>query len=646
MSIQSYKLLEPFKLGTITLRNRMVLAPMGTFLVSPDGSVNKRLIEYYTRFARGGVGLIIPEGQHIDDKESAVLANCLAIHNNRYIPGLNDLAESVKDEGAAIIAQLGHAGHQTTPENIHGLQPVAPSPIANQFLGVVPRELDQDKILEIQESFATCATRAQVAGFDGVEIHGANGYLLTEFLSPRLNKRNDKYGGSIANRARMALETYEKIRSRTLPGFIIGYRLCADEHVPGGATTEDMVVFVKMLEGAGIDYISVTSGTYESNLYGVPTMYVPRGSNLHLSEMIKKAVNIPVMCAGSLNVELGEQAVREGKADLVVIGRGLIADPELLLKVDRGCLEDIRPCIRGNQGCISRTIMGKTISCEVNPSIGKDIDWIPPVSGSTKKVLVVGGGVAGMEAARLAAARGHNVSLMERDSELGGHLLEASVPEFKKDLKPLLKWLETQLHKAHVRISFQTEVTTDFVEKERPDVLIVAVGSDYTVPPGIDMSSGNFTLPDEVFFRRRNLGDRVVVVGGGFVGCETALFIAEELKKNVTILEMLPAILLDYGEPMGMMALMFRLEAAGVKIKTGVTLKGCSNKDVFCTDQAMNEVIIEADSVILATGLAPRLDSVAMFASAAPQVFQIGNCVKSGKVYDAFRSALRAVCRI
>lgn len=646
MSIQSYKLLEPFKLGPITLRNRMVLAPMGTFLVSPDGSVNRRLIDYYTRFARGGVGLVIPEGQHIDDKESAVLANCLAIHNNRYLPGLNELAESVKDEGAAIIAQLGHAGHQTMPENIHGLQPVAPSPIANQFLGIVPRELDQNKIVEIQESFTACATRAQMSGFDGVEIHGANGYLLTEFLSPRLNKRSDKYGGSIANRARMALETYEKIRSRTLPGFIVGYRICADEHVPGGATPEDIVAFVKMLEGAGIDYISVTSGTYESNLYGVPTMYVPRGSNLHLSEMIKKAVNIPVMCAGSLNVELGEQAVREGKTDLVVIGRGLIADPELPLKVARGCLEDIRPCIRGNQGCISRTITCKTISCEVNPSIGKDVDWVPVVSGPTKKVLVAGGGVAGMEAARLAAAQGHSVSLMERDSELGGHLVEASVPEFKKDLKPLLKWLETQLYKTHVRISLRTEVTTDSVEKERPDVLIVAVGSDYAVPPGIDGSSGNFTFPNEVFSRRKNLGDRVVVVGGGFVGCETALFIAEELKKKVTILEMLPAILLDYGEPMGMMALTFRLQAAGVGIQTGVTLKGCSNKDVFCIDQTMNEVMMEADSVVLATGLAPRLDSVAKFAGAAPQVFQIGDCVKSGKVYDAFRSAWRAVSRI
>jgi 2,4-dienoyl-CoA reductase (NADPH2) len=245
---------------------------MGTNLVSADGSTNSRLVDYYTRFARGGVALVIPEGHHIDDKESAVLANCLAIHNNRYIPGLNELVELVKDYGAAIVAQLGHAGHQTTPENIHGLQPVAPSPIASQVVGIVPRELDQEKIYEIQNSFADAAMRAMIIGFDGVEIHGANGYLLTQFLSPRLNIRKDKYGGSIENRARMALETYEKIRAKTRPGFIVGYRICADERIPG--TPEDVVTFVKMLEKVGIDYIHVTSSTYESMIFGVlPLMF-------------------------------------------------------------------------------------------------------------------------------------------------------------------------------------------------------------------------------------------------------------------------------------------------------------------------------------------------------------------------------------
>jgi len=616
---------------------------MGTFLVSADGSTNNRLVDYYTRYAKGGVGLVIPEGQHIDDKESAVLSNCLAIHNNRYLPGLNELVESVKDEGAAIIAQLGHAGHQTTPENIGGLQPVAPSPIASQVVGVVPKELDQEKIYEIQNSFADCAVRAQTAGFEGVEIHGANGYLLTEFLSPRLNLRKDAYGGPIENRGRMALEIYEKIRSKTRPGFLVGYRICADERLPGGITSEDIVAFVKMLEKVGIDYISVTSSTYESMIYGVPTMYVPRGSNLHLSEMIKRAVKVPVMCAGGLNVETGEQAIREGKTDLVAIGRGLIADPELPLKLKEGRREDIRPCIRGNQGCISRTMNCLALSCEVNPGIGKEASMTFTPAKEKKKVVVVGGGVGGMEAARLAAERGHEVTLFEKDTVLGGHVREACIPEFKQDIKPLLTWLETQLHKEGVQVRLGTEATFDLAKKEGPDVLIVAVGSEYVVPSELSAYSARVLFPHEVLFGTKAVGDQVVVVGGGFVGSESALHIAESMKKTVTLVEMRNDILLDCDEPMSMLALRMRLQMAGVGVMTGMTVKGLDGKEVLCTDKEGLDQKIAADSVVLALGLEPRRSLAAKFEDVAPQVFKVGDCVSAGKIYDAFRAAWHAV---
>ena len=645
---KSYKLLEPFKLGPITLRNRVVLAPMGTFLVSPDGSCNKRLIDYLTRYARGGVGLVMPEGTHVDDKESAVLSNCLATYHDRYISGLNELVESVKDQGAAIVTQIAHGGSQATPENIHGLQPVAPSVISSKFkggfyVGVEPKELDQEKINEIQDSFAACAVRAQKAGFDGVEIHGANGYLLTEFLSPRLNFRKDKYGGSIENRARMALEIYEKVRAKTKPGFIVGYRICADERIPGGVTPGDVISFAKMLEKVGIDYISVTSGTYETLFYAVPPMYIPRGTNLHLSEMIKKAVSVPVMCAGGLNVEIAEQAIRDGKADLVLIGRGLIADPELPLKLMKGRVEDIRPCIRGNMGCMSRTIMGRALSCEVNPSIAKDATMTVTPTQVSKKVLVIGGGVGGMEAARLAAERGHKVTLMERGGELGGHVLEASAPEYKQDLKPLLKWLTTQLGKEGVEVRLRTEATPDLVKKENPDVLIIAVGSGYVLPPELAKGEAKFILPDEVLFGRKEVGNQVVVVGGGFVGCETALHIAEALKRKVTIVEMLEDILLDCGELITMMILRIRLQMAGIEIKTGLTFKGYSQNKVVCTDKTGKDQQVDADSVVLAMGLQPRLDVVSRFEGLAPRVFKVGDCVQPGKIYHAFRDAWRVV---
>ena len=637
MPYKSYKLLEPFRLGPITLRNRIVLAPMGTFLVSADGSTNKRLIDYLTRYARGGVGLVIPEGMHIDGKESRVLPNCLGIYHDRFIPGLNELAESVKDQGAAIIAEIAHAGHQTKPETINGLKPVAPSPIPCQFLGFVPKELDQEKINEIQDSFATSALRAQLAGFDGVEIHGGNGYLLTEFLSPRLNIRKDKYGGSIENRARMALEVYEKIRAKTKPGFVVGYRICADERIPGGITPEDVIAFVKMLEKAGVDFIDVISSTYDSSMYGVPVMYVSRGLNLPLAEMVKKAVNVPVMCTGGLNVEIGEQAIREDKTDLVVIGRGHIADPELSLKLSEGRVEDIRPCIRGNQGCIARTIFCRPLSCEVNPGIGKDATMTITPSQVPKKVLVIGGGVSGMESARLAAVRGHRVTLVEREMELGGHLLESSIPAFKQDLKPLLKWLKIQLEKEGVEVRLSTEATPEMVKKETPGVLIIAVGSEYAVPPQLAKDATNFIFSNEVLLGHKDVGDHVVVIGGGFLGCETALYIAEALKKKATIIEMLDDILLDCDEPMTMMALRMRLQIVGVEIKTGLTLKSYSQNKVFCADKAGKDQQMEADSVVLTLGRQPRENVVTKFEGLSPQVFKVGSCFQPRKVSDTFR---------
>lgn len=644
MSNPSYRILEPIQIGPLTVKNRIALAPMVPMLATPDGAMTMRQIDYYVRFAKGGLGLMIPEAFAIDDKEGKGVPSHLSLHNIGYVTLLNEMVELVKDQGTTIVAQIAHPGAQTVLEFTRGLQPLAPSSIATKTQGIVPREVDQEKIYEIQDNFAAAAMRAQIAGFDGVEIHGANGYLLTQFLSPRHNIRKDKYGGSIENRARMILETYEKVKARTRPGFIIGYRLCGDERIPGGITPEDVVAFSRMLEEAGIDYIHVTSSTHDSMMYGVPTSFVPRGLNLHLSEMVKKAVKkVPVLCAGGLNVELGEQALREGKTDIVSIGRGLIADPELPLKVSEGRIEDIRPCIRGNHGCISRTIVGLGLSCEVNPGIAKDSTMTVTPAKVPKKVLVIGGGIAGMEASRLAAERGHKVVLLERSGELGGHVLEASVPEFKQDLKPLLTWLKTQLNKEGVNIRLNTEGTPEIVQSEKPDVLIIAVGSDYVLPPGLAGDATLFLFPNDVLFGQKTVGDRVVVAGGGFVGCETALYLAEVLKKKVTLVEMLDQILLDNPEPMSTMSIHTRIPKDGIEVRTGLTLKGFSGKKAICTDKAGKEHHLDADSVVLATGLQARREGAARFRGLVPQVFTIGDCVQPRKIYNAFREAWVAV---
>jgi 2,4-dienoyl-CoA reductase-like NADH-dependent reductase (Old Yellow Enzyme family)/thioredoxin reductase len=640
MSGKPYKLLEPFKLSSLSLRNRIVLAPMGTMLASADHSANKVLIDYYTKFARGGVGLIIIEGTNIDDKESICIPNALLSYQDRLIPGFRELAESVKNEGAAIICQIAHCGGSANPELIGGLQPVAPSPIKTESGGVIPKELDQAKIDEIQDSFVAGAVRLQTAGFDGVELHGAHHCLLTQFLSPRTNKRKDKYGGSIKNRARMVLEICEKIRAKTEPEFIVGYRICADERVPGGINPEDVVIFAKMLEKVGVNYISVTMGTNDSQQYMFPPIYLLHGSNLPMSQMIKHAVNVPVMCAGSLDIETGEQALRKGETDLVAIGRGLLADPELAKKLMEGREEDIKPCIRCNE-CIMGIFTG-SLTCTVNPSLGQS-DIVVSKAPVPKQVLVIGGGAGGMETARLAAARGHKVTLLEREGDLGGHLLEASAPEFKQDLRPLLKWLKTQIVKEGVKVQLNCEATPELVKKENPDVLIIAVGSDYLVPPELAKDAGNFVFPFEVLLGHKDVGNNVVVAGGGFVGCETALHITEALKKKAIIVEMLDDILLDMETPINMMTLRMRLRIAGVQIKTGLKLKSHSGGKAICTNKMGQDQQLNADSVVLALGLQPKQDAVPKFEGLASQVFKVGDCIQAKNLNYVFKSAWQAV---
>jgi 2,4-dienoyl-CoA reductase-like NADH-dependent reductase (Old Yellow Enzyme family)/thioredoxin reductase len=642
MSDTGYKILEPIDLGTLTLRNRIALAPMVPMLAGADGSVTQRQIDYYARFAGGGTGLIVTEAMTIDARESKGVPSMLAAYNPAYISGLNDLAEAVQDRGAVCIAQLAHAGYQTVPELIGGRQPIAASPVRNALTGLVPREADQAKIDEVQDSWATCAQMAERAGFNGVELHGGNGYLLTTFLSPRLNQRTDGYGGPIENRAKMVLETYAKMRDSVSPEMIIGYRLCADERAPGGITPEDVVTLVKMLDQVGVDYISVSCSTYETMMYGVPTGYVPRGLNLELAAMVKAAVGCPVLCAGGINFEIGEQALMDGKTDVLAMGRGLIADPELANKLMDGRPEDIRPCIRGNEGCISRTIPGKSISCEVNPGIGKERLRVTPAA-EPKKVLVIGGGAAGLEAARLAGERGHRVTLIEKSTALGGHVLAGMVPEFKQDLQPLLSWLEAQLVNYGVDVRLATEATAELVKASKPDVLIVAVGSDYFVPDALTGQAAGYVFPGEVLTGDKEVGERVVVVGGGDVGCETALHLAEARSRKVTIVEMRDDILLGSDEPLSVMSLRLRLPQAGVEIHTGLTLASCRDGLVVCVDGSNKKIEFEADSVILAVGTAPNSELASRFDGLAPQVFRIGDCVAPRKIYDAFHEAWQVV---
>ena len=644
MSINKWKLLEPVTVGTISLRNRIVMPPMESRLSRPDGSVTRAMIDYYAERAKGGVGAIIIENTFVDDKESRSSLSSSGLYNDHMIAGKSELAEAIKANGAAALIQIGHGGRQCHPEAT-GRQPVAPSAIPCKVVRVMPREITLDEIETIQNAFAEAARRAKQAGFDGVEIHGAHGYLICTFLSPYTNKRTDRYGGSLASRALFPLEIVEKVRFKVGDDFIVGYRMSADEYIPGGLTLEETSQFARMLETAGVDYVHVSGGIYESGHHTVPPIYMERAHLVHLAEGIKKLVSIPVITVGAHDVYTAEKALQEGKADLVAIGRGLIADPELPNKIAAGRIDDIRPCIRGNEGCLSRSDTGETMRCEVNPACGREGKFKILPAAKKKSIMIVGGGIAGLEAGRLAALRGHEVTLIEKEERLGGHLIEASVPKFKENTRQLLNWAINQVHKGGVNLQLNTEATPSLIKQAKPDVLIIAVGSTFIIPPVPGSDRACALTADNVLLGKQAVGDRVVVVGAGLIGCETALYLSDELKKKVTIVEMLTEMLVGVQE-MCQMALKERLQEAGVERHLGWHLDEITDKGILCTDRSWRQHALEADTVVLATGLGARKEARERFRGLVPEVYVIGDCFQARKIYHCFEDAWRIALKV
>jgi 2,4-dienoyl-CoA reductase-like NADH-dependent reductase (Old Yellow Enzyme family)/NADPH-dependent 2,4-dienoyl-CoA reductase/sulfur reductase-like enzyme len=639
--MDKWKLLEPIKVGTTSFRNRMVMAPMATCLAGLDGSVTKEMIDYYSERAKGALGAIIIEYTFVD-KGGQGKPNQLGAYSDHLMPGLNQLAESIKASGTVAFLQIVHVGGRA-PKEVTGRQPVAPSPA--DIYGELPRELTIAEIEEIQNAFAEAARRAKQAGFQGVEIHGAHDYLISQFLSSYMNRRTDKYGGALENRALFSLELIGKIREKVGNQFTLGYRMNGSDYVGGGITPDDASRFAEMLQGAGIDYVHVSAGIGDSPQYVIQPMYIEQACNVHLAENVKKAVKIPVITVGSHTVETAEEALREGKADLVAFGRPLLADPQLAVKLISGRIEDILPCIRGNNGCVSNIAMCRAIRCEVNPAAGREAAFRVVPAKTRKNVVVVGGGIAGMEAARLAALRGHEVTLIEKTEKLGGHLVEASVPEFKGGLKRLVNWSINQVSKGGIKIQLGTEVTPELVQKLKPDVLIVAVGSDYAMPAVAGMEKSLVVTASDVLLGKKTIGGRVVVLGGGLIGCETALYIAEQFQKPVSIVEMLDEILINVDRP-SKKALTERLGKAGVEIHVGWRSQEIADGRVICTDKQGQRHALEADTVVLAIGLVERRELVEKFRDLVPQVYAVGDCVEARNIYHAFEDAWHTVFMI
>jgi 2,4-dienoyl-CoA reductase-like NADH-dependent reductase (Old Yellow Enzyme family)/thioredoxin reductase len=644
MSVQhtgKWKLLEPIEVGTMSLRNRIVMAPMATCLAGLEGSVTKEIIDYYSERASGGIGAIIVESTYID-KRGQGKPNQLGIYSDHLIPGLSQLAKAIKAGGTGAILQINHVGGVAS-QKVIGKQPVAPS--LARFFKEVPHVLTLTEIEEIQNTFAEAGRRAKQAGFEGVEVLAGHDYLICQFLSPYINGRTDKYGGDLEHRALFALEVIEKIRDKVGDQFTLGFRINGDDFVPGGITPDEVNRFAGMLQDKGVDYIHVSAGLRDSIQYVIQPVYIKPACNVHLAERIKKIVKIPVITVGSHTVETAEKALKEEKADLVAFARPLLADPQIGAKLASGRMEDILPCIRGNVGCLSNIFKDQPIRCEVNPAAGREAAFKAVPTKNRKNIIVVGGGISGMEVARLSALRGHKVTLIEKTEKLGGHLIEASVPEFKRELKQLVKWSIAQVSKGNIKIQLGTEATPELIKKLKPDVLLVAVGSDYIIPSMGGTEKLSVVTASDVLLGKKNIGERIAVLGGGLVGCETALYIAEQLKKSVSIVEMLDDILIEADMP-SKIALTDRLRKASVEIYTGWRSEEITDNSLICTDQQGQRHELEADSIVLAVGLIEKKEIVDKFRGLAPEVHALGDCIEARNISHAFEDAWHIVSKI
>ncbi|MDO9514534.1 MAG: FAD-dependent oxidoreductase [Syntrophales bacterium] len=628
---------SPIRIGIIEIPNRLVVPAMVMNYCNADGTATERYIACHEAKARGGWGLIITEDYAVDPKGRG-FPNIPGLWDDSQIAGHAELTRRIHDIGGIIFAQIYHAGRQTGAQVI-GSQPVAPSPIPCPSVREMPHELTAVEIKEIVEKFGDCAQRAKRAGFDGIEVHGGHGYLIAQFMSPYSNKRTDQYGGGLMNRLRFPLEILANIRLKAGSDFPVMFRISGDELVPGGRTIEDTRAIAMVLEEAGIDAIHVSAGTYGSGYAITPPAAVGHGWITGYAQEVRKVVDIPVVTVGRITDPLlAEAIIAGGKADLVAMGRASLADPDLPNKAASGKYEDINFCIGCMQGCMGMISLYQPATCLVNPTLGREEEMMIRPAKAKKRVFIAGAGPAGMEAAMVAAKRGHEVHLFEKGNRAGGQYYLAAIPPAKGEIASFIVWLKKQLDDNAVSMHLGTELTEEMVSREKPDVVVIATGS---TPLSLNVPGlkGHAVTAHDVLGGTVDAGKRVAVIGGGMIGAETANHLAHH-GKRVTIVEMLPAVAQEEQEHVRLF-LLKELAEKDVTIYVNATVTAAKDGSLVIERGGKRETIGPFDTVVTAVGLKPCNELQSRLEGKVARLLTIGDAAGVRKALDAIAEGCR-----
>jgi 2,4-dienoyl-CoA reductase-like NADH-dependent reductase (Old Yellow Enzyme family)/NADH dehydrogenase FAD-containing subunit len=624
-------LLTPMTIGKVAIKNRFVMAPMGTCLANENGAVTKKLIDYYLRRVRGGVGAIIIENTAVDQ----VRQTCrLSIENHHLTKGLRELVEQVQavDGEVRLFLQLVAQTEGHVPDPYRATQ-------SDESV----QSLTPQQIQVMVERFVVGAQRAQAIGFDGIEVHGGHHHAISQFLSPHYNKRTDHYGGDFDRRLNFALEVIRGIRAKVRPDFPMVFRLNGADFVQDGLQIQDACRIAQRLAEAGVDAFDVSAAVGTSAEWQIQPMGIPAGCLVPLAQQMKKAVSVPVIAVGKINTpELARRIVEEDKADFVALGRALLADPDFPLKVAENRPSDIRKCLACLYCMSERVHRGFEIRCKGNYSVGRELlaEILSARTRSPKKVMIVGSGPAGLECARILKERGHDVRLYEKGPRLGGQLITANASPRKVEIAHIRDFLTSQVAKLGVTVALGQTVTLETVRQERPDILVLATGAEPAIPAALMSAKGS---PGVATFRdvlsgERSCAGHVTIIGGGITGCEVAEYLYDRHPGcSVTIVEMLSQVARE-ETALARKVLLKRLEELGACLKTDTKVLEVTEGQVVIEEHGQRTVL-KTDLVVFATGLAPNTVLSAELRQVGIPFYQIGDCTQVKTIAEAIDAA-------